>query len=126
MKFRLLRGRHSVGSGLKLAIFKQGDVIETDQDLVKRLNRPHSVKVELVPDDTPATPIESRYRSRGTGREEGQGIPTPFAPIPTVDDSFDELTVAQLQQFAASEGIDLGTATKKADIISKLRQAASA
>jgi hypothetical protein len=38
-------------------------------------------------------------------------------------DDFDAMTVAQLKERAEADGIDLGEATKKADIIAKIRAA---
>ena len=41
-------------------------------------------------------------------------------------DSIEAKTVEQLKEYAASKGIDLGNATKKAEIIAKIKEAEAA
>lgn len=42
---------------------------------------------------------------------------------PSLEDGLDEMTVSQLREMAAGQGIDLGDARRKADIIEAIRQA---
>jgi len=95
-KYRLLAGTHTTGSTAKnnRRRYHVGDIIESDEDLVKRFNRANSVKFEVVPD------------SNGG-----------------VSDGLDDMTVEELRQLAEAEEIDLGDAVRKPRIIRILREA---
>ena len=116
MKFRVLQGKyHSYVRGtdsrdITVVTTKRGEVVESTIDLVKRYNRPQSRMFERLPDDAPMTP------------ESAPGIlqETEAADAPTTD-VFEGLTVAELHELAGQNGIDLGNASRKADILKAIR-----
>lgn len=110
MKFRVLRGIHANENG----VYRQGAVLETNIDLVKRFNQGStSMKFARVEDSTPVTEPDQA------------GVMATTAVIDS-DISFDiskeglsKLTVEQLKKLAAEEGIALSS-TIKSDIINEI------
>lgn len=121
MRFKLLTGIHQEGSYFKNRKYYPGktyeargftyddegkptecgeegqDIIETDNDLLKH-NKPHSVRFEKLL-DLPIAEVQSESQ----------------------DDGLDDLTIKELRDHASKNGIDLGTATKHAEIVQTIR-----
>jgi hypothetical protein len=61
----------------------------------------------------------------GNGRKGGSAS-APATPTPTPDDAspkaIDDMSVAELKEYASNEGIDLGDASKKADILAAIQK----
>lgn len=127
-KYKILRGKHFVGGGYKidekgqyvrdangnrvkapLVAYgpgcKAGTVVETEQDLLK-LNKGREIKVALVDD-----PNLSSYPTRERPPEDPEVA------------ALNAYTVEQLKFLAEEEGIDLGNAGRKSDIIAVIKQA---
>lgn len=118
MKFKLLAGFHIAADKSKPKIsympnvpeeqkiypdrrYKQGDVIETDEDLGALFNQP-------------GTPPKFE-------RVDGYGAPEGWGPIDKPKDGLDELTVKALKELAEAYEVDLKGATTKDSIVSILR-----
>jgi hypothetical protein len=115
MKFRLMQGKHAHGSKIdgSLVVYRQGDIIESDVDLEKKLKN----KFQRVIDDAMPTvrkPMVKTEDEPQLPKEEGESDP---------GDTLEAMTVSQLKKFAAEEEIDLGTATKKSEIVNTIRAA---
>lgn len=103
--------------GVAARLFETFDEMELDE-------------VHFKTDSTRAT--ERRVASKdpldhdGNGRK-GGSVPAAQAAEPTVETepakSLDDMTVAELKEHASNEGIDLGDATKKADILAAIQLA---
>lgn len=131
MKFRLLAGGHSVilkqavnpGDKVEYYTYHKDDVFESATDL-ELLNAPPATnlrkKFERVPDNTPVTPM--------TVRPTNSAPPYPLdsASSPQFNDALENMTIAELKQYAAEEEIDLGKASKKEEVIEVIRKAADA
>lgn len=91
-KFRVLAGTHVN----KYGIFKTGSVAEDDKDLHKL----EPLRFRLI---NPGEEEQAKDDESANRRE-----------------TYNEMTVAQLQKLAEDEELDLEGATKKADIIEKL------
>lgn len=104
-EFRIRAGAHQ---GEKGKIYTQGDVIETDRDLVALFG---ADKFDLV-SGKPKTENVSRQVQTPTVRD------TP--PTTTLPD-FDTMTVAQLEAFAEENEIDLTGAKTKAEKVAILK-----
>jgi len=87
-KFKLLSGIHNEGGNTYYA----GDIIDSKSDLLKHNVSGSSPRYEKAAESTPSS-VQSRT------------------------DQLDAMTVSQLREFAEAEEIDLGEATKKAEIL---------
>ncbi len=92
-KFRLLRGIHNEGGNT----YFPGEVVDSKSDLLEH-NSPGSTRFEKVSEDTHAS----------TDPDVGQ---------------LEGMTVVQLRELAQFEEVDLGTATRKDEIINVLQSA---
>lgn len=101
-------------------IFHKGEVFESPRtDLASRPGTP--VRVELVPDGTPLTPAKPGIRARRDRKAQEAEPVKPKMPANEVTDTYESMTVADLQRHAAAEEISLGAAKSKAEIIAALR-----
>lgn len=137
MKFKLLNGRHrempdrSV-PGAVSRIYERGQIVESNHDLVAK----HGVeKFQRVADDTPAggssvvppavppLPVTPPKTDTTPVSPPATGAaPTASAPpASALPSNLDDMTVAQLKDFAAKEEIDLEGVALKADILSTIR-----
>jgi len=132
MKFVLLAGKHQVPDPTRPAnpavpdgpraniTYGEGDTIESEVDLVKQFNSRGSEKFRRVRDDTP---ISSGYQSV-------HDMPSPEEKMETIRQQqqgelgglFEGKTVAELKLLASDNGINLAGATKKDEIIAKIRE----
>lgn len=113
MKFRILRGKHNQGERHpdgRPVIYARNDVVESETDLCKLNAGMATKKFERVDDSTPLTNPDAA----------GKSVPSPETVDPN-EDTFNEMTVAELRQFAEQEEIDLGKARTKDEIIAVLR-----
>ncbi len=98
-KFKIIRGVHSFGGKTYTSGIEGQNIIETEENLLLR-NNPSGIRPRFV-------------------------LLNNFAPISEnqedVDDNLENQTVAQLRQFAEEGGIELGTATRKDEILSTIR-----
>ncbi len=83
-------------------VFCPGDVIRTDRDLLKK-NSPGSIKFERLEETVVTEDVSREYTN--------------------LEEELKEMTVAKLRKHAEAEGIDLGTATSKEEIINTIRAA---
>lgn len=97
MKFQLLAGRHITGQKEERRIYRIGDVIESDDDLVKRFG---GDKFQRVDDDAKATDVNDSRRA-----------------------TLEAMTLKELRKFADDEEIDLGGASRKNEIINVIVEA---
>ena len=74
-------------------------VLEADAEVAEQLEAPDAPEVPEPAEDAPEAPD---------------------AEVAAVLPAFDDLTIKQLRAYAAEKGIDLGKATRKADIIALL------
>ena len=97
--------------------YRQGDIIESDQDLTAFNDKrnPNNTKFELVNEHGQALQSATPQNYRP---------PAPTPPAAIVNDSLSSKTVAELREIAAEEEIDLGSATRKEEILEILRRAA--
>lgn len=116
MRFRLLRGTHQAKTkDGKLVLHKATDrktnVVKSDTDLVKKFGPEKFARI----DGGRAAEYEDEVEPEGTTAE---------GEI-TEDDELglSAMTVPELKKFAAESSIDLGGATKKDEIVAKLREA---
>lgn len=96
-KFQILHGTHTEWG----KTYKRGQIIESMSDL-DRFNKPGARKFRRL-----------------------DALPEPITDVPVNNkptDTYDEMTIDELRAWAEGEEIDLGGATKKADIIKVLRQ----
>jgi len=123
-KYRILRGCHAEGhypKGHPLAgtpiVYERGDVIETDNCLMKHDTNPGVLgnKFQLIDDDR-ILPTDKINRKPA---EE-------VAQAPADSDGLDRMTTAEIKELARGDGIDLGTAKTKADMIKVIRDAYAA
>jgi len=98
MKFRVLGGNHSQDG----KVFQKGDIVETDKPLDKIMANKFVRILEgaSATEEAPTNKLDTE-----------------------VADGLQNMTVAELKAFAADEEIDLGTATKKAEILNTIRAA---
>lgn len=97
-RFKLLRGRHSDSNDSlgKPIIHKPGDTFESEYQLDSIHNSPGSTKFERLPDTAPIG-------------------------VAAADDGYSSMTVTELRVLAAEEEIDLTGATRKVDVIDRIR-----
>jgi hypothetical protein len=93
--------------------YKAGDIIESDQDLTvfNDAGNPQNIKFELV-------------------NEYGQAVrdtvpvkPSQGRPASPVEDTLESKTLSELKEIAAEEEIDLGSATRREEILDILHRA---
>ena len=70
-----------------------GEIVESDDPLDELHNKPHSIRIRKLPDHEPITAVPNALSS---------------------------MTVPELKELAEAEEIDLGEATKKADIMAAI------
>jgi hypothetical protein len=100
-EFQLLRGVHDQGG----QTYYPGEIFTSEQDLAARFNLPGCPeRVTLLREFEP--PPEE----------------TPAPPKPT---DLDAMTVAELRDLAAAEGIDVERLAKKAELVERLQAALS-
>jgi len=109
--YRVLAGKHHVGSGADRKVFKAGDIVVTNNDLLQ-FNQPGAAKFELVDSvgrPKSQKPIEKRVQPKAV---------TPDIPL---GDGLEDMTVNELRAMAEEEEIDLGSASRKDEIIKAIR-----
>ena len=96
MKFRLKRGHHEQGKGQERRRYTKGDIVESDIDLAARF-----------------------------GSEKFQRIEESAASSSPAATDFKQMKIAELKDYAEEEGIDLGEAKTKQQIVDILVAATS-
>jgi hypothetical protein len=113
MKFKVLNGKHSQDG----KVYEAGSVIPSKRDLTKVFKN----KFEKVASSTPSS--KGREVLQQTSDEEE----TPQEPDEEAGGDWnaelDSMTIPELRKFALEEDIDLGTATKKEEIVNTIRSA---
>jgi len=138
MKFRVLKGCHSEGHHAdKSACIYYADgsgdgcIVDSASDLSK-LNHPGAVKFERVFDETAEESIR-RQVANSTGQK-SPAIPNQDTPVAqaaregfshgdTTTQTLETMTLPELKKMAEEEEIDLGTATRKDQIIQIIKSA---
>lgn len=133
-KFRLLHGNHCENerdpNTNELVKYKAGDIFFSPQPLDKMHNSPGSIKFEPVSDGTLVTrhPVAKAATAGFNGEPEkieADSISNTSQPMFSTAE-LERMNVEELKKFAAEEEIDLGTASKKADIIARIQSAVPA
>lgn len=117
-KFRLMASQHVQREpdgtrGFYAATPDYQPIIESDIDLVKRFGSKFQRVSEQTPADKPGEPPKANHNQSASDDP------------PTVNDEFTSMTVAQLHEYAQAHEIDLGTASRKAEILDVLRASRS-
>ena len=124
-KYRVLRGCHAEGQypkGHPLAgtpiVYEPGDVIETDNCLMKHDTNPGVLgnKFQLIDDDRvpPTDKVNKKPAEEAAPAE------------PADSDGLDRMTAAEIKELARGDGIELGNAKTKAEMIKVIRDAYAA
>ena len=87
-------------------IYRRGDIVETDFDLLSLNQGARSMKFEMV--DSVGRPLMNPSQK------------SPPKKVPP-SDGLDDLTVDELKSMASEEGIDIGSETRKREIIKLIR-----
>ena len=110
--FQVLAGRHQdestgkfVGQGC------ESNYTTSDQELDVKFGRDKFMRLAGPP--------------ASVAREQAQAAAGSPGAVTVEDDLFGDMTIEQLKQYAKSENIALGSATKKEDILAIVRQAQS-
>lgn len=114
--FKLLVGRHSVGSGLNRKIYDAGknNIVVSAGDLCK-FNRPGTpAKFRKISDED--------LTSKDPTVQAAVNDTKPAGPAP--EDTLNSMTVPDLRKLAEEEEIDLSGARTKEEIMEKIRRAA--
>lgn len=135
-RFKLLQGKHNVNEGTdenpQIRKYVQGDIVETHQRLDLRYNSPGSTKfepVEYVQPDTPelldalAADLERR---RNALKQEAEKPVEKSVEKTIPNDPIAELrdkSVNELRNVASANGIPLGNAKSKDEILKILSEA---
>jgi hypothetical protein len=133
MRFQVLEGKHQVsveqpGGDVRYDVYVKGDIIETDENLAARWNTPGSKKFARVADIVP--PV----CSRPVATEPADAPPPP--PVEPVQDfsdpatdeeqspeqTFANMTKAQLVAVAEENEIDLEGRTRKDEILAAVTE----
>ena len=97
-KFKLIAGRHITGKTEQdRKIYRIGDVVESDRDLVERFGKD---KFQRVGDDAVATVVNGEARAE-----------------------LEAMSVRDLRELAEADEVELGNATRKNEIIRVLLEA---
>lgn len=98
--------------GVGARVFQTIDELEIDETFFKPTSRATTA---------PAAPVAEPFAGKGDHDDDGKtGGAAPAVPEP---DGLEALTVPKLKELAAARNIDLGDATKKADIIEAIEAA---
>jgi len=101
-------------------------VLEADAEVAEQLEAPDAPEVPEPAEDAPEAPdaeVAEQLEAPDAPEvpEPAEDAPeAPDAEVAAVLPAFDDLTIKQLRAYAAEKGIDLGKATRKADIIALL------
>lgn len=141
-RFKLLMGRHSYNVGTdqnpKLIRFGMGDIIETDKELDKMHNSPGSTKFERLAFEGPDTDeylaklqaeLDAR-KAKLAKAKEPEKVPEPSGGeaiaattvIAPGDDEFTKMDMNQLRSIAKSNGIQLGNAKSRDEVLKVIRE----
>ena len=108
MKFRLIRGVHHENG----ITYEKDGIVESAMDLTT-LNSVGSIRFQKVESDFTGA-AAAGFNTIHTDSKKS---------VPSGPDEFDSMSVPDLKKFASQEGIDLGSATKKDDILLVIREA---
>lgn len=108
--YRVLRGRHNEGNVTYYKGGPDGDVFESNKDILALNGSVPTKKFELV------TSTVQKVSTKDT--EAGE-----TAPQTVPDDGLEHMTIEELRRHASAEGISLHGATKKEDILATIRAA---
>ena len=110
--FKVLQSQHQHTDGV---VYHTGQIVDSDSDLVLRFGGEKFLKVGERPFPLPpkeVVPVVDPPSSK-TVVEVPDLKPTDNGKV----DELSKMTIAELKETAAKEGIELGTATKKDDIV---------
>jgi hypothetical protein len=95
--FKILGGSLNIGDG---KIYQRGDVVQSEKELDKRFGARKFQRLDVPPgfQATAVAPAEK-------------------------EDEFSGMTLAELKKFAEDEEIDLGSATRKEDVLAAIHKA---
>ena len=137
-KFRVLNGVHSEGSVpgtyrkntygeifSEPRIYHTNDVVASRGDLLRHNPIHGEQKFERVDDSTPDK-YDAMERELAKAQAVAPSQPQSAPREPTPADDLESLTISQLRQTAAAEGIDLDADWKKQEIVDWIRQSRGA
>jgi vacuolar-type H+-ATPase subunit I/STV1 len=129
MRFRVKEGKHHTGNkkNNNYKMYKKGDIIETTQDLIKVLGREKFERLEDKPGSKVAvehevvqsTEEEEDKDADNQNDEENDTGEKSFA------EQVNDLTVAQLEEFAAENDVDLSGTNLKQEKVDRILAAFS-
>lgn len=137
MKFRLLAGQHIQKEDVKddsgkvvineetgkperaSRVYNQGDVVPSETDLVKKLG---ASKFQLIDSGKKSRKEQALAEQGAKNRARSEQGTEDDSRAEEVTDTFDDMTVAELKDYAAENEIDLEGAHLKADIVKKIRE----
>ncbi len=126
-RFKLLAGHHAFNEGTnespKIIRFRQGDVFETDQPLDEIYNTPAGNKFQRIQENIEDTEELLLEEERKLAERKAKLL-AKKAPEPAVrrfEDDPEKMTVVQLQELADENGIDLGKARTKEQILEVIK-----
>lgn len=108
MKFLLLRGLHAAKYGDLEVVHHPKDMVESSLDLCKLFNSPGSTRFQRAPSSAQVTV---------------QGKPLDGSAVRAQVENLEQMTVAELREYAANNEVELGNATKKDEIVETIRAA---
>ena len=149
-KYELMSGGHAQSGKINLdtgkkvgtKFFSKGDVFETDTDLIKLFGVSAQAKFRLVATNDPtlqeqiSAPVDDTLSEEEVEDEVEEEVDTSAEdPGPVIgslddeyveeddadDDGLDNMSLAELRKLASKEGIDLGNARKKKDVVNAIR-----
>lgn len=121
MTFRLIRGTAQIdGKTYKAKGGANGNVIETTSDLVAKFGAGKFIKLQGPKSRTDTH--QSLLLDQGAGPQKTNAGPAKPLDSDGLSDGLENMTIDELRRLASENAIDLGTATRKADIVSTIRE----
>lgn len=126
-RYKLLRGVHSQEDGTFVAGVKGRDVFVNERDLTPVMNPPgSSPRVQVLGTVGSSSPhLPSDHPAAQAAKEGADTLFTDSGREPPPDDGLDEMIVPDLKKLANDMEVDLSGATKKDQIIAKIREVAA-
>jgi hypothetical protein len=128
-KFKLLAGRHSINIGTdakpEIKRYGMGDIVETDQELDKLFNSRGSTKFERLAYEEPDTLESLAEAEANLAKRKAALLTKKDAPVEpkSQSDDLSKLTLPELQEIANSNGIELGRAKTKDEVLKVVKAA---
>lgn len=106
--------------------FKKGSQFITDADMSKYNTLTYAPKYKLIGEATEEEILQFQAEKGFNGESKSEPIEESETPSIPPNDSLEAMTVAELKTLAEDEEIDLDGATKRNDILQRIRDARAA